>query len=152
MTQGLESLGRIRLQGIALLLVAFVAGGLTGAAIEHRRSAPPPPMGPPGPLEPGRLPPGLERLDLTTEQRSRIMAILDQARPRTDSIFREAMPRVRAVMDGVRDSIRTVLTEEQRKEFDEVTRNRPVGGPGGGPGGPEMGPPPGGRPEMGPPT
>ena len=147
MTDGLESLGRVRLQGIALLLVAFVAGGLAGAAMEHRRPAPPPPMGPPGPLEPGRLPPGLERLDLSAAQRSRIMAILDQARPRTDSIFQEAMPKVRAIMDGVRDSIRTVLTEEQRKEFDEGTRNRPMG-PGGGP---EVGPPPGGGPGMGPP-
>ena len=146
MTDGLESLGRVRLQGIALLLVAFVVGGLAGAAIEHRRPLPPPPAGPPGgpplgQLPPGQLPPAFERLNLTGDQRTRILTILDQARPRTDSIFQEAMPKVRAIMDGVRDSIRTVLTEEQRKEFDEVTRNRPM----------EMGPPPGGRPGMGPP-
>ena len=137
MTQGLESLGRVRLQGIALLLIAFVTGGLAGAAIEHRRPVPPPPLGPPGPLEPGRLPPPIERLDLSADQRTRIVAVLDDARPRTDSIFSEAMPKVRVIMDEVQEKIRAVLTEEQRKAFDEATRSRPMGPPGG----PGMGPP-----------
>ena len=98
MKKGIESLGRLRAQGLVLLGLAFVSGGLAGIAIEHARlasrargEAPPMPRSFP---RRGLLPPQLERFDLSQEQRSEIEAILERTRPATDSILRGAMPRL----------------------------------------------------------
>jgi hypothetical protein len=39
MKDGFESLGRLRLQGIALLAIAFVVGALGGMAVERVRAS-----------------------------------------------------------------------------------------------------------------
>lgn len=155
MTDTVESLGRIRLQGIILLIVVFVAGGLAGAALMRHRVPPPPPPGPelggpppgmggPPGMGPGQIPPIFERLGLSDDQRTRIQAIFREARPKSDSILKAALPAVRALMDSVRDEVRAVLTDEQRRQFDEMDLTRP-GGPLR-PGEPRFGPP-GGPPQ-----
>lgn len=134
MKKGVESLGRLRLQGLLLLGLAFVTGGLAGVAVEHARTAAteetaairmPPPFG-----RRGVLPPQLERFDLTDEQRAEIRAILDRRQPETDSILRLAMPRLNAVMESTRAEIREVLTPEQRERMDAMMPGRR--GPRGG--------------------
>lgn len=147
MKDGFESLGRVRLQGIALLALAFVAGALGGMALERVRASR---LGPePREWTPrrGDLPPGLGRLDLTAEQRTRIETIFRTSWPRTDSVLRASLPRLEAIHDSVRAEIRTVLTPEQRQRFDEMESRRPRarGGPRGRPGFPD------GPPDMGPP-
>ena len=82
MNNGVQTLGRLRLQGLLVLGLAFVSGGLAGIAVEHARTAagersaakpvPPPPFG-----RRGVLPPQLERLDLTQEQRAEIRVIVN---------------------------------------------------------------------------
>jgi Spy/CpxP family protein refolding chaperone len=144
MTDTVESLGRIRLQGIMLLVLVFLAGGLSGAALMRVSARGPEPHGPPlmeGPpgMTPGRIPPVFDRLGLSDDQRVRIQAAFDGARPKSDSILGAALPAVRAIMDSLREEIRAILTEEQRKQFDEMERNRPPGGPGRGE--PPFGPP-----------
>jgi Spy/CpxP family protein refolding chaperone len=117
--EGFESLGRIRLQGIALLVAAFVSGTITGAAGERVwsvRRRPEPPF--PAVMARGGLVGPLERLDLTPEQRSAIEAIMERRRLETDSIFEAFLPRMRATADSLRSAIREVLTPEQRQEFD----------------------------------
>jgi hypothetical protein len=47
MRGSLESLGRLRLQALFILLVVFIIGALTGASIERTRR-PRPPGPPPG--------------------------------------------------------------------------------------------------------
>jgi Spy/CpxP family protein refolding chaperone len=142
MKQAVESLGRIRAQGIALLVVVFAAGALVGAAGDRLLGERPIPRRPFAMRlgEPGHLPPPFERLGLTDEQRQRITAILDAARPLTDSILEETLPRLRAVTDSIRAEIRGVLTEEQRERFDRemprILPGRPGFGRGGGPGRP----------------
>ena len=128
MKKGVESLGRLRLQGLLLLGLAFVSGGLAGIAIEHTRIASgeraaatrmPAPFG-----RRGVLPSQLERLDLTAEQRAEIRAILERRRPETDSILRLAMPRLGAIMESTRAEIREILTPEQRKRLDAMMPGR----------------------------
>jgi len=140
MNSNLESLGRLRLQAILLLLAVFVIGALAGAAFERgrwRRWPPPPP-----PPPPHGLPPGLrEELHLTPDQATRIEEILDRSRARTDVVLDQFLPRLRAVTDSIRAEVRAVLTPEQQKRFDRL---QPPGGPPFGP--PPFGPPPGGPP------
>jgi Spy/CpxP family protein refolding chaperone len=145
MKDGIESLGRVRLQGLALLLLAFVVGVVGGMAAEriratHFAGAPPLPMG----LGAGRdaLPPGLNRLDLTADQQERIRAILAARQPITDSLVRTTMPRLAAIHDSVRAEIRAVLTPEQRQRFDQFERRGMRRGGAAGRGGPREGGPP----------
>jgi Spy/CpxP family protein refolding chaperone len=153
MKDGFESLGRVRLQGVALLAIAFVGGALGGMAAERiraRRALPPPqewmPMR-------GGLPPGFEQLNLTPEQQHRIQTIFRSSRPRTDSVLQASLPRLEAIRDSVRAEIRAVLTPEQQRQFDEMEMQGPRGGPRGRRGGPGPGPGPGfpEGPPMGPP-
>ncbi len=124
MKQGVESLGRIKLQGIALLFLAFVVGILAGAAGECLRATRDEPVRPfargPGMFRPGELPPWYEELDLTPEQREKITEILKQTRPLTDSIMQEMLPRIRGVTDSVRAEIGSLLNPEQREKLDKL--------------------------------
>jgi Spy/CpxP family protein refolding chaperone len=126
--KGVESLGRLRLQGLLLLGLAFVSGGLAGIAIEHTRSV----SGERAattrmPAQFGRrgvLPPQLDGFDLTSEQRAEIQAILERRQPETDSILRLVMPRLNAIMEATRAEIREVLTPEQQEGLDEMMPRR----------------------------
>jgi Spy/CpxP family protein refolding chaperone len=127
MKNTVESLGRIRAQGVALLVVTFVVGALAGMAFERLRAPQPdlPPGREPGlgmmrPFGPGRLPPMFEELNLTAEQRAEISDIMERSRPRTDELLESMLPRLRAVMDSVRDEIHAVLTPEQAVKLDSL--------------------------------
>ncbi|HEX9633383.1 MAG TPA: hypothetical protein VGA02_13060 [Gemmatimonadales bacterium] len=148
MKDGFESLGRVRLQGIALLGIAFVVGALGGMAAERVRAA----RAPRPPMDAMRmragLPPGFDELRLTPDQQERIQAIFRASRPRTDSVLRASLPRLHAIQDSARAQIRAVLTPSQQRQFDAMETRSPRGrrGPRGGPGfpgGPPMdsGPP-----------
>ncbi len=138
MKDGVESLGRVRAKGIAILLLTFLVGGLAGAALERARasrSAPEPTTrgweARPGAFRPGRLPPAFGRLGLTDEQRARISEIMEQAWPQTEEIMSEMLPRLRAVTDSIHDEIRAVLTPEQAAKLDSLLpRGRFRTGPG----------------------
>ncbi len=157
MSSGFESLGRVRLQGILLLLIVFLIGGLAGFAIEHARAPRFPGRGMGGPpfQRPRGLSPGLrDELKLTAEQETKINGILENGRPRTDAVLDQFLPRLRLVADSIRAEVRAVLTPEQQAIFD---RQQPAFGPpldregfrGGPPGAgppPEGGPPEGGTP------
>ncbi|MGD8868607.1 MAG: hypothetical protein PVI01_13300 [Gemmatimonadales bacterium] len=127
MKNSVESLGRIRAQGVALLVVMFVAGVLAGMALERLRARPdfPPPgqergMGMIRPFGPERLPPMFEALNLTADQQAQIAEIIEQSRPRTDELLESMLPRLRAVTDSVRNEIRAVLTPEQAAKLDSL--------------------------------
>ncbi len=152
MKRDIESLGRIRLQGLALLGLTFLIGTLVGVAGDRALLQPERPSHPFGP---GRvsfdgirgthstLPPHLERLNLSNEQRAAIVAILERTRPTTDSILGTFLPRLRAVRDSIGEAIRVVLTPEQRERLErDFPRlrgpNRPS--PPAGSGSPKRGP------------
>lgn len=150
MKEGFESLGRIRAQGIALLLVTFVVGALAGVALERVRVARRLPWEAPRPFPgdmrepPGQFMPAMFReLNLTDQQERQIRRILQDSRQEMDSVLNLMLPRLNAVTDSVRLEIRAVLTPEQAEQLDQLMsrarRRRGVmpGGPGGpdGPGG-----------------
>ena len=124
MTDGLEYLGRARMQGLALLVLAFLVGALAGAAGDRvlSRSRSPRPQ-PQESQEKQRLPKVLEDMDLTPVQRAAIDSILASGRPRNEAIMNQVMPRFRAVSDSLRQAIRAVLTPAQATEFDAFLRS-----------------------------
>jgi len=151
MNEGLESLGRVRAKGFALLLLTFVVGGLAGVALERvmaaRRS--PELATPMGMMRPGMevpFPMMFEQLGLTQEQQSRIREIMAESRPRTEELMAETMPRLRQFTDSVRQEIRAVLTPEQAATMDSLFAAMRHRGPRGGRGGPgRVGRPPPGQ-------
>jgi Spy/CpxP family protein refolding chaperone len=126
MKNGVESLGRIRAQGIAILLLTFVVGVLAGFAGERVRSArnrPPPfEMGPEmmARFRQGNLPTMFRELNLTPEQVRQIAAIMENGRPRSNAVLDEMLPRLRAVTDSIRQEVRGVLTAEQTAVWDSL--------------------------------
>ncbi len=155
MTDGLEYLGRARMQGVTLLIVAFLVGVLAGVAGDRVMTSRPPdrpgPHGGPGreggPPHGRRLPPMLEELGLSAEQHTAIESLLARVRPRNRAIMDEVMPRLRAVSDSLQAEIRALLTPEQQARFDAsvlARSNRPMLLPPPEPGGlGDGGPPPG---------
>lgn len=139
MKDGFESLGRVKLQGVALLAIAFVVGGLGGMAAERMRAARAVRPAPMAHMGMRGFPPGFDALNLTSSQQERIQAIFRAHRPRTDSVLRASLPRLRAIQDSVRAQIHAVLTPDQQGLFDEMearnprVRRGPRMGPPGGP-------------------
>src|SRR5438045_360128 len=61
-----------------------------------------------------------DQLNLTPDQKAKAQPIIDQARPQIENIRREAMQKMKAVMDNAVAQIRQILTPEQQKTLDEV--------------------------------
>jgi Spy/CpxP family protein refolding chaperone len=121
----------------SLFVLAVFCVGLAGGVLIGRRLLPraafdrsfrPPPgdfRGPMGEGRGGAPPPGrlVERLsrdlELTADQKTKIEAILASRRPRLDALQQDARANFDAEQQGLRDEIRTVLTPDQQKKFDE---------------------------------
>lgn len=126
MTDGLESLGRVRRQGLALLAVAFVVGGLAGAAVDRVYVSSR--AGISFRFEPGRregvaerenseIPDQITRLGLSEDQVKRIRAVLARHTPAVDSMMRtlrEGLPRVEHL---ARQEMMCVLTPAQQQAW-----------------------------------
>jgi Spy/CpxP family protein refolding chaperone len=125
MKNGVESLGRIRAQGIAILVLTFAVGLLVGFAGERIRArrAPPPFELPPEAMtrfRQGNLPTMFRELNLTPGQERQIATIMENGRPRSDAVLGEMLPRLRAVTDSIRQEVRGVLTPEQIAVWDSL--------------------------------
>lgn len=129
MKDAVESLGRVRVQGILLLVIVFVVGGVVGAMVDRAnpfRDRRPRTFGmdkiPDGPGgEPGDMPWFFAKLDLTEDQRTQIHAIFETHRPVIDSLMSETMPRIRALRDSAEAQISAILTPEQRAKFEKFS-------------------------------
>jgi Spy/CpxP family protein refolding chaperone len=64
------------------------------------------------------------RLKLTPHQRERIEGIVKESRERMRSIAEDMAPKTREEFRQMRERIREELTPEQRKDFEEVFRQR----------------------------
>jgi Spy/CpxP family protein refolding chaperone len=128
MKDAVESLGRVRMQGILLLVIVFIAGGVAGALVDRAN-----PMKdrrpraerfdkmPDGPGEPGEFPGFFRNLDLTDTQREQMRAIFEKHRPAIDSLMNESMPKIRALRDSADAEISALLTPEQREKFEKLS-------------------------------
>lgn len=60
------------------------------------------------------------KLDLTSEQRDRVAAILEAKRARLESLRSESGPRFEEIRISARNEIRSVLTPDQQLRFDRM--------------------------------
>jgi Spy/CpxP family protein refolding chaperone len=117
-------LARTRLLGFGLLAAAFVAGALSGAAVDRVIS-----------VEPSRerqrqddrgdrdrRPLLLEQVDMSPAQREAIEQVLERRSERMRAVWREVAPRMDAIADSTRAEINEVLTPEQQAEYEELRR------------------------------
>lgn len=113
--------GRVRLLTALLLLGVLIAGGVAGAGVAILLGPRPGP-GPAG--HPSIIGPFAD-LGLSADQERRVRAVLEKHRPRVEKVWREMMPRLRAVGEDVEREIRGLLTDEQRRRLDEKKARRP---------------------------
>jgi len=114
-------------------------GGVPGPGMQQRMPSRGMRQGPgvPGPGA-GPMRPGLEerlalQLELTAAQKDQVKAILERRRTRLDEVRTETQKRMEKEQEELRTEIRGVLTEAQKKKFDEVMANAPgFGGRGMG--------------------
>jgi Spy/CpxP family protein refolding chaperone len=60
-----------------------------------------------------------EGLNLTPDQKAKAQPIIDQAQPQIAAIHREAMQKMKAVVDNTASQIRPLLTPEQQQKLDD---------------------------------
>jgi Spy/CpxP family protein refolding chaperone len=110
-----------RMSAAALLAAAFLLGLLSGAgavAFAERHGA--------SPFHDGRrggqsyLDRLTETLDLTPAQRDSVRQVLDRRTPAMDSLWQEVGPRFETLRSTIRSEIRTLLTPEQRRQYEEM--------------------------------
>ena len=63
-----------------------------------------------------------EKLDLTSDQQTKVQPILDQAKPQIAAIHQEAMQKMKTVMDSSLSQIRPLLNEDQQKKLDAIQK------------------------------
>ena len=111
--------GRMRLLGVGLLAVTFIAGALSGAALDRVLNAEEtarPDRG--GDRNDRRRAYIIDRVEMSDDQRSSIDAILEERSERMRAVWREVEPRMDAITDSARMEIMEVLTPEQRARYE----------------------------------
>jgi Spy/CpxP family protein refolding chaperone len=114
---------RARVLGSLVVALAFVAGVVTGMAVERRPR--------PGvnvtmtATTTNAMPRELEGLDLTESQRVAIRSILVRGRDRVIAVMRDFDPRMSAAVDSTNREIEALLTPGQRASLAEYRRDHP---------------------------
>lgn len=154
---------------VGLLLLLFVSGIVVGVAADRLWFRPSSPMpfigfgmgGPSGPMAQRFV----DTLDLSEAQEIAVRAAMVEAGQNMHELMQDSWPKREAIVHQARDKIRAVLTEAQKKRFEDMIEQRRrwhpgFGGPGGmpppfmkgrkgrGPGFPPWGGRPGGPPAM----
>lgn len=119
---------RTRLLGVALLAMTFVAGALSGAAIDRalgaeEAEAAPVRQGQDRDRERERSY-VIDRVEMSDGQRASIDSILDRRIKRMRAVWREVEPRMDAITDSARVEIMDVLTPEQRERYQQLLDER----------------------------
>lgn len=63
-----------------------------------------------------------ETLSLTAEQKAKVQPILDQMKPQLEAIHKEAMEKMKAIMESTGAQIRPLLTPEQQQKYDAMKK------------------------------
>lgn len=119
---------RVRLLGFGVLAVAFIAGGLAGAAIDRAITNPTRAEARQGRAESGDRERSyiIDRVDMSDAQRASIDSILDRRVQRMRAVWRDVSPQLNAITDSARTEIMEVLTPTQREEYESML-NHPRG-------------------------
>jgi Spy/CpxP family protein refolding chaperone len=118
--------GRTRAVGIGILAVAFLVGGLAGAAFD--RVVTTDTLKRDDTTAETRRGHVIDQVEMTADQRTRIDAILERRSERMKAAWAEISPRLEAITDSARHEIMQVLSPEQRADYErrleERTRER----------------------------
>lgn len=131
----LQFTSRARLLGLLLLIAAFLAGALSGAAFDRLLTAGPPstaqqPEAEParpgggGPPPERRRMPLADQLGLTEDQRMQWDSIRDWQYTQMARFWEEHGPRMEAVVDSAQAAMLRVLTPEQREAYNQLPHRR----------------------------
>ncbi len=63
-----------------------------------------------------------EKLNLTSDQQTKVQPILDQAEPQIAAIHQEAMQKAKTVIDGTLSQIRPLLNADQQTKLDAIQK------------------------------
>jgi Spy/CpxP family protein refolding chaperone len=63
-----------------------------------------------------------EKLNLTSDQQTKVQPILDQAKPQLVAIHKEAMQKAKTVIDSTLTQIRPLLNADQQKKLDAIQK------------------------------
>ena len=63
-----------------------------------------------------------DKLNLTSEQQTKVQPILDAAKPQIRAIHQEAMQKMKTVMDGTLSQIRPLLNPDQQTKLDAIQK------------------------------
>ena len=63
-----------------------------------------------------------EKLNLTSEQQTKVQPILDQAKPQIAAIHQEAMQKMHTVMNNTLSQIRPLLNADQQSKLDAIQK------------------------------
>ena len=127
---------RVRVWFSLFVLAVFCLGLASGLMIGRRMIGPPMPgFGPGfGPMSrrsgppPERLVEHLtSELQLNTEQRAQIDAILKSRRQKLEDLQHDVHQRFEREQQELRDEIRKVLTPDQQQHFDKLMQDEPLG-------------------------
>lgn len=108
---------------ILATLVIFVAGLVTGALVVKKTTAPPVSI-PQNIWRTAMLKRLAEDLNLTPGQREEIDGILHESNERTKLIWEFVGPYFQEEYRELNDELRSALTPEQRKKFDQLLKQR----------------------------
>jgi Spy/CpxP family protein refolding chaperone len=134
-----EIQGSVRLWATVVLIAVFIIGAASGAALWHVCMKPKRPHHPP---MMGHIP--TDELNLTDDQQQKVEKIFESYRPQLDAVLNETFPKVRAINEEIEKKVLDLLTDEQKKKFEEIKARRPPNDRGDGPRhGMHDGPPPG---------
>ena len=64
-----------------------------------------------------------EKLNLTSDQQTKVQPIIDGAKPQIAAIHQEAMQKMKTVMDSAVSQIRPLLTPDQQKKLDDIQKD-----------------------------
>ena len=62
------------------------------------------------------------KLNLTSEQQTKVQPILDQTKPQIAAIHQEAMQKAKTVVDSALSQIRPLLEADQRRKLDAIQK------------------------------
>jgi Spy/CpxP family protein refolding chaperone len=63
-----------------------------------------------------------DKLNLTSDQQTKVQPIIDQAKPQIAAIHQETMQKMKAVMDSTLSQIRPLLNADQQEKLDAIQK------------------------------
>jgi hypothetical protein len=119
----IDTIGRARIIGALVLLLAFGAG----VAVGHYWLPNEPPNGIMISMKAtDAIPAELTKLDLTDSQETQIRLFLHQGTERVGRVMHQFMGPIDAAVDSTDQQIRSVLTAEQIRMLDQIRKEHPL--------------------------